>query len=61
MLSTALFCLTIIIPALGDIRLVNMTTDDIHIIGTDVETLFIIVKLRVRVRVKVKVKVKSQN
>ena len=43
MLSTALFCLTIIIPALGDIRLVNMTTDEIHIIGNrDVETLLII-------------------
>ena len=43
MLSTALFCLTIIIPALGDIRLVNMTTDEIHIIGTDVETHFVII------------------
>ena len=39
MLSSALFCLTIIMPApsLGDIRLVNMTTDEIHIIGRDVD------------------------
>ena len=37
MLASALFCLTLIIPgpSHGDIRLVNMTTDEIQTIGRD--------------------------